>query len=431
MTTRPVFSQSLTSDVELRAVARVGGKEAGRLRLEKEPQIVGSQEGAALVVAHDTVSRKHIEISRRAGGAWVKDLESKNGTKLNGSRIKEALVPAGASLLLGEVELRIERADQDPKARLGALTSVAPPMIKAIEQLAKVAPTDSTVLLEAETGSGKEVTARAIHEASARKDKKLEVVDCGALPKELAASELFGHVKGAFTGADRPKPGAFERADGGTVFLDEIGELPLELQPLLLRALESRQIRRVGDQAYRSVDVRVIAATNRDLDAEVGAGRFRADLLHRLSVVRVRIPPLRERKEDLPMLVRATLDALGPRAAGFSLSPETLRSLQRHEWPGNVRELKNLVERAVALSGGGKAALAPEELGLQPARGGPMPTDYKAARERALDDFERDFIVHVLRTFDKNVSKAARESGIDRVYLHKLIKKHGIDVGSI
>jgi DNA-binding NtrC family response regulator len=408
---------------KLRLVARTREKELARFSLERGTVTIGSAEGNDLVIAHETVSRRHAELTTRGGAVLVKDLESRNGTRFQGSKIREAFVPAGAVLVLGEVELRIEADDAGSRADFGPLSSVSPPMIAALKALEKVAKTDATVLLEAETGCGKEVTARALHQGSPRASKPFETVDCGSLAKELAASELFGHVKGAFTGADRSRPGAFERADGGTVFLDEIGELPLEQQPLLLRALESRQVRRVGDEKVRPFDVRVIAATNRDLDAEVKAGRFRSDLLHRLAVVRIRLPPLRERLDDLPLLVRAILDALGGRAHGFGLSEPVLARLRAHQRPGNVRELKNLIERGVTLGElpAPSGSAAPPAVAEQP-----KSLDYHQAREDALAAFERDFIEHVLRSCDGNVSKAARESGIDRVYLHKLIKKHAI-----
>ena len=424
----PVQTRSLDGSLgelppRLRLVARSREKELGRFSFERGTVTVGSADGNDLVITDETVSRRHAELSTRGGALLVKDLESRNGTRYQGSKIREAFVPVGAVLVLGEVELRLESDDAGGSVEFGPLISVSPPMMAALEALKKVSKTDATVLLEAETGSGKEVTAQAIHQHSARSLRPFETVDCSALARELAASELFGHVKGAFTGADRTRPGAFERADGGTVFLDEIGELPLEQQPLLLRALESRQVRRVGDEKFRPVDVRVIAATNRDLDAEVKAGRFRSDLLHRLAVVRIRIPPLRERLDDLPLLVRSLLDGLGGRAHGFGLSQPVLERLRAHQWPGNVRELKNLIERGVALG----ELSAPAGVVANAAQG-PRSLDYHQAREDALGAFERAFIEHVLRSCDGNVSKAARESAIDRVYLHKLIRKHGIDV---
>ncbi|MFO0601335.1 MAG: sigma 54-interacting transcriptional regulator [Myxococcaceae bacterium] len=420
--TRSLGGKLAELPARLRLVARHGAEVLATHDFTRGAVTVGSAADNALVLRNATVSRHHAELVTRGGAVLVKDLDSRNGTRFQGSRIKEAFVPVGAVLLLGEVELRLEDGDESAVSHLGRLVSRNPAMRAALESLAKAARTDATVLLEAETGTGKDVTARAVHAESRRSAGPFETLDCGALPKDLAASELFGHVKGAFTGAERSRPGAFERAHGGTLFLDEVGELPLELQPLLLRALERREVRRVGDEQARPVDVRVIAATHRDLDAEVKAGRFRADLLHRLAVVRVRLPPLRERVDDLPTLARAVLDDLGPRAQGFTLSPALLDSLAAHRWPGNVRELKNLIERAVTLG-----ELPPLPAGTKATKS----VDYQRARDEALGAFERDFVVHVLRTFDGNVSKAAREAKVDRVYLHKLIKRHRIDPKSL
>ncbi len=418
--TRSISMDEGSLPERLRLSARLDGKELAAHVFTRGSVTVGSAAGNDLVIPHDTVSRRHLELSTKGGSLFVKDLGSRNGTRLAGSRVGEAFLGIGGVLVLGNVELRIDDASE-ARAHFGPLESVVPVMREAIESLRRVAPSDTTVLLEAETGSGKDVTARALHQASARAQGPFETLDCSALPKDLAASELFGHVKGAFTGAERARAGVFERAEGGTVFLDELGELPLELQPLLLRALENREVRRVGDERPRRIDVRVIAATHRELDADVRAGRFRADLLHRLAVVRVRLPPLRERLDDLPLLVRAILEQLGPRARGFALTPTLLKQLRAHAWPGNVRELKNLIERALAIGELGLSSAAGEA--DAPARA----LDYHQAREDALAAFEHDFVVHLLRTFDGNVSKAAREAGLDRVYLHKLIKRHGID----
>ncbi|GMU63237.1 MAG: hypothetical protein AMXMBFR34_50000 [Myxococcaceae bacterium] len=383
---------------------------------------VGSGEDAGFRVAHRSVSRRHLALSLKALGVEAKDLGSTNGTTHMGTRLKEAFVPFGASLLLGEVELRLLPEREEAAWRLGELETSSPAMGAAYETLARAAKTDVTVLLEAETGCGKDVCARALHQQSLRAAGPFEPVDCGALPRELAAAELFGHERGAFTGAVRANAGAFERAHGGTLFLDEIGELLLELQPLLLRALETKSVRRVGGEKVTPVDVRVVAATNRDLDAEVKTGRFRSDLLHRLSVVRVRLPRLAERLEDLPLLARRILDELGPRARGFSLSPDTVARLRAQPWPGNVRELRNFLERAATL--GTAPTAAPEATSTAPA---PFPEDYRAAREQALEAFERDYAVYLLRRFEGNVTRAAKEAGIGRAYLHKLIKRHGLE----
>lgn len=308
-------------------VARVEGQEVARRLLQEGTAIVGSAPDCDLPIDDPTVSRRHVELQLRQDGILVRDTGSTNGTRFQGGKIREVLVPVGAVLGVGRATVRIERAVQPPLARLGWLAARSDAMIRTIELLANAASSPATVLIDGETGSGKEVAARAVHEASPRKAGPFEVVDCGSLPPGLAASELFGHVRGAFTGADRDRAGAFERARGGSLFLDEIGELPLELQPLLLRALERREIRRVGAQEYVQVDVRVLAATNRNLEQEAAAKRFRADLPHRLTVVRVTIPPLRERIEDIEILARTALDELGSRAEGASLSPETLAAL--------------------------------------------------------------------------------------------------------
>jgi len=405
-------------------VARAADKELGKITLAEGFITVGSGSANHLVVEHPTVSRNHLRVELRAGGVWVEDLGSTNGTRFQGASVQQLMVPIGATLVIGNAELLVEPADQAELAVLGGLSSRSPAMQRAIKALAKSAISDVTVLLEGETGVGKEVAARALHGASRRASGPFQVVDCGALPRELAAAELFGHAKGAFTGAEKDRMGALEAASAGTLFLDEVGELPLDLQPLLLRALESREIRRVGETEVRKIDVRVIAATNRNLIEESEAGRFRRDLLHRLSVLQLRLPPLRERKEDIPLLARAILEEL-PSAQGFTLGPETLRAFTGYRWPGNVRELRNLLSRAVALQdspqlvlpGGGAASGAPKEESLE----------YHEARKNALDAFEKDFVLQVLRKYEGNVSRAAKESGIDRVYLHKLIKKHGIE----
>ncbi len=401
-------------------VARIGDREVARHLLSAGTITVGSGSKNPLVVDHPTVSRTHLKIELVPGGVLVTDQGSTNGTHYNGARVTEVKVPVGAVLVIGSAELRVEPAIAPQTEKLGRLVSRSAGMRGAIKQLAKAAPTDVTILLEGETGVGKEIAARAVHEASARASGPFQVVDCGSLPRDLAAAELFGHVKGAFTGAEKDRAGAVERSNGGTLFLDEIGELPLDLQPLLLRVLERREFRRVGATDYKPVDVRILAATNRDLDLEVDDGRFRRDLLHRLSVVRVRLSPLRERPDDLPMLARTILDDLGPQGSSISLSPETLVALQAYRWPGNIRELRNFLERAIAL---GSGPIDPSLLGLPSV---PDKPDYKEARSRAIESFEKDFIESLLRRYEGNVSRAAKEAGIDRVYLYKLIKKHGV-----
>ena len=295
--------------------------------------------------------------------------------------------------------------------------------------LARAAESDATVLLEGETGTGKSQAAQAVHGRSARRDGPFVIVDCGTILGNLLESELFGHEKGAFTGAAERRIGAFEEAAGGTLFLDEIGELPLDLQPKLLRALEAREVRRVGSNSYRPVDVRVIAATNRDLRADVNAGRFRADLYYRLAVVTVALPPLRQRPEDLPAIVDEILTTLrAPAAAAAPLrTPDFLAQLRGAAWPGTVRELRNYLERCLILrtivpAPEGAAAAAPEAAGafaIDPTAA------YATERERAIADFERRYFRALLRLHDGKVARAAAAAGIDRAYFYRVLRRHG------
>jgi transcriptional regulator with GAF, ATPase, and Fis domain len=298
--------------------------------------------------------------------------------------------------------------------------------------LERIAPTDGTVLLEGETGTGKEVLARAIWSSSSRAQKPFVVVDCGAVSYSLIESELFGHERGAFTGAVAARHGAFELAEGGTVFLDEIGELPLDVQPKLLRVLEMREFRRVGGNKTFQANVRVVAATKRDLLREVRAGKFREDLYFRLAVVPVTIPPLRGRREDIPLLVQHILKSAGGQE--MTITPETMQALAAHDWPGNVRELRNVIERAVYMS----RATGARELGLfsMPVSAGAGAADgvftfdagksYRETRATYDAEFERRYIKWLLGRHHGNVSAAAREAKMDRKHLHDMAKKHGL-----
>ncbi len=300
--------------------------------------------------------------------------------------------------------------------------------------LEQAAALDITVLITGETGTGKELAARAIHYQSSRKERRFVPVNCGALPSELVESELFGHARGAFTGAAAARPGLFEEASGGTIFLDEVGELPLAIQVKLNRALQEREIRRVGDNATVPVDVRVIAATHRDLKAEVQAGRFREDLFYRLYVFPIRMPSLNERREDIPLLAVHFLEkhARALRHALTGLTPEALRALTGFRWPGNVRELENAIERAVAVSAGPELDardLPPE---VRDAQEGGLPIDvlvkmpYREALDVARDRVSRDYLFALMREFDGNVTRAAERAGIERESLHRLLKRYDI-----
>lgn len=400
-----------------------------------------------LVLADATVSRDHCEIVRDGKGYLLRDLGSTNGTMLDGAEIREGYLRAGVVITVGRVELKVrpfaEHIDVLPSERecFGELVGRHPAMREIFGLLERLSPTDATLLIGGETGTGKDVLARAAHAASPRARAPFIVVDCGAVVGNLIESELFGHEKGAFTGAIERRSGAFELAHKGTLFLDEIGELPLELQPKLLRALESRRIRRVGGDREIPVDIRVIAASHRNLRLEVERGKFREDLYFRLAVVPLYLPPLRERRDDVPLIAEHLLARVGAAAtsgqAALTISKDSLLSLRAHDWPGNVRELRNVLERAVLMTrAGGETEV--RMLGLPAAAPGPArplpapvadfdPTrSYRETREHWEGDFERRYVGWLLGRHAGNVSSAARAAGMDRKYLHKLAKKHGL-----
>jgi DNA-binding NtrC family response regulator len=430
-----------------RAVLQVssGGAAGKRLASPAARLTVGSQEGNDLVLPDATVSRFHAELERAADGWRIRDLGSTNGTQVNGVRVLDAYLGDQATLTFGATAVRFEVTQEQedvplhPEPRFGALVGESVAMRALFAQLDRLARTAATVLVLGESGTGKELIAEAVHQKSPRAGKPFIVVDCGAIPAELVESELFGHERGAFTGATSDRKGAFEAADGGTLFLDEIGELPLAVQPRLLRALERRQVKRVGADAHRSVDVRFIAATHRDLRQAVNQGTFREDLYFRLAVAQVRVPPLRERPDDLPLLLRhlwdETFRALGLPARPFTApGEETMRHLSRLPWEGNVRELRNFVERSVALSGDLDASRlavpsASPGAGAGAAAAGPeVRTDlpYHQAKEAWLEVFEKAYLSHRLQKAGGNVSQMAREAEVDRAHLIKLLKKYAV-----
>jgi two-component system response regulator GlrR len=396
-----------------------------------ERAVVGTHESAELVLHDETVSRFHCEIDRSTGTAVARDLGSRNGTVVDGVSILAAHLRGGSTITLGRTELRFELRSDPVKVplserdRFGRMTGRSVAMRRVFALLERAAGSDATVLLEGETGTGKEVAAESIHAESARRDGPFIVVDCGAIPPDLLESELFGHEKGSFTGAQGAREGAFEAADGGTIFLDEIGELAIELQPKLLRALERRHVKRVGATRYLPVDVRIVAATNRSLRVEVNERRFRSDLYYRLAVLEVRLPPLRERPEDMPVLVEhilASLGAAGSQAEGKLRDPAFLAHLSRQRWSGNVRELRNYLERCLALDEAAPLGAAPEE-----AEGAiDLDQPLKIARERWTRAFERRYVEGMLARHDGKMAAAARAAGVDRMHFYRLAWRSGL-----
>lgn len=461
--------------------------------------VVGASSAADLVIDDVTVSRIHAELEPTDEGLWVRDLSSRNGTFVGHMRVHAHVVCESATINLGAMTVAVDYdnavsapVELWPDDRFYELFGRSKTMRELFALLARVAPTDASILIHGETGTGKEVVARSIHGASSRARGPFVIVDCAALPENLLEAELFGHVKGAFTGAVQARVGAIESADGGTVFLDEIGEVPLSMQPKLLRVLEQRTVRRIGDPTHRPVDVRFITATHRDLLSMVSRGEFREDLYFRMCVLPVRVPPLRNRTDDIPLLVEHF-------SQGEELSPEFVNTLLGQPWRGNVRELRNFVERARALGedrvrglqvrsfdgesssstpaprtrptlppqdalgvsadvdeheddGVGASAVdrrpmrlphsrRPETglattLGVGPPRASSSPQaaaapvlcegDFKMFRERWIEHGEREYLRRMLARHARNVAALAREAGVDRTYIYRLMRKYGL-----
>ena len=393
-----------------------------------------------LVLPDDAVSRYHCELERTATGVLVRDLGSTNHTRIGRSVITEATLAPGASLTVGDVELvlrveaRASRMLPIEDTRFGETLGSSVAMRTIFGVLTRIAPTDASILLEGETGTGKDVLARSIHASSSRKSAPLHVVDCGAISYNLIESELFGHERGAFTGAVSSRSGAFELAAGGTLFLDEVGELPLDVQPKLLRVLESGEYRRVGGNRTSRSDCRVIAATKRDLRREIEQGKFREDLYFRLAVVPITVPPLRSRREDIPMLIEHFAELASkrdPGAATISFSTDTIQALASHDWPGNVRELRNVLDRAIYMAtASGESTITAVDVPLVgSATNTPQfspSLSYRETRAKFEQDFEIHYVSWLLKRHDGNISKAAREARMDRKHLYDLAKKHDL-----
>jgi len=419
----------------------VSGPLKGReFQVNSDTFTIGSGRSSDLMLEDSTVSRRHCEIQLIPDGYSIRDLGSTNGTYVQGVRIKSAFLDEGTEFQLGGTRLvfcpmqEMMEYKLSKKEAFGGLLGQSVPMRRVFYISERYAKTDSTIMIEGETGTGKEVLAEEIHRHSQRNDKPFIVIDCASLAKELVASELFGHVKGAFTGAVTDRVGAFEEADGGTIFLDEIGDLAPELQPQLLRVLERREVKRVGSNTFRKVNVRVISATNKKLQNEVNAGNFREDLYFRLSVVHIELPALRKRKDDIGMLTKAFLsEFLGESAeekvANFD---EAVRTLRNHDWPGNVRELRNLVEIAsysdqqpidlAAFLYLGRTRKARHTDGARFTADRP----FKIVKQELIQEFEISYITDLLKRHDGNVSQASRQAGIERAYLQRLIRKYGL-----
>lgn len=396
---------------------------------------VGTAKSCDLVLTDERVSAEHLRVEAQPAQLRVLDSGSTNGTLYRGVRVHDAVVPPGAILKLGRTTIRIgprpQPLDLPParRRRFGDLVAHSLAMRQVFAVLERAATSDVTVLLQGETGTGKELAARAIHDTSERRRGPFVAVDCGALPPDLVDSELFGHVRGAFTGATGDRKGAFARAAGGTLFLDELDTVPPAVQARLLRALEERTVRPVGSDSERPIDLRLVAASQASLPSLVADGSFRADLFYRIAVLHVRLPPLRDRREDIGPIVAALLEQRG--LSGTSVAGAPLERLLAHDWPGNVRELRNVVDRAIALSPGAER-FAELTMWLHGRPNEPPPLTvhsdrpFTEAKAAVVEAFEREYLCNLWAACEGNVSEAARRAQLDRKHLRTLLRRHGL-----
>ena len=425
-------------------------------RTTKDVIRIGAHPKCDLIINDETASRFHCEVHRTAKGYVLIDQESTNGTFIGSLRIREVFLHPGCAFRLGNTSIQFDPKiegiilERNERSSYGSLIGASAEMRGLYSVIDKVAPSDLSVVVQGETGTGKELIAQAIHQRSRRAKNSIVVFDCSAVPEHLIESELFGHEKGAFSGAIRAHQGVFEQAEGGTLFLDELGELSLHLQPKLLRALESGMIRRVGGEKMIRVDVRVVSATNRDLQQMVGEGSFRQDLFYRLAKVQLALPTLRARGDDVALIAQHFLQRLNEKNVGRQfiqgIHPNALKHLKQWTWPGNVRELRNVIERAYTFAD--HALILAEDLSthIQSVQAhqvteetGPSPLDLeipencslKEAKERIISSFEKDYLSQLLERHRYNISAVSREAGIDRRHVYRLMKKYEIEIQDV
>ncbi|MEZ4365135.1 MAG: sigma 54-interacting transcriptional regulator [Kofleriaceae bacterium] len=430
----PAFSRQTRGGIFL----VIQGPDRGEsVRLADGPVAFGSASECDLSLTDSAVSRRHAQAELVGDEVVITDTGSTNGLFVGGARVERLVIGFGTEFKLGRTVVKFlpdeEFVQPEPstESRFGSIVGADTTMRQMFGLLSDVAATSATVLIEGETGTGKELIAEEIHNHSPRKNGPFVVFDCGSVPRELIESMLFGHVKGSFTGALGDRKGAFAEAHGGTIFLDEIGEMALDLQPSLLRVLDKRAVRKIGSNTYENIDVRVIAATNRDLRAEVAKKAFREDLYYRLAVIRVAVPPLRDRTADIPLLVSHFVQRFGPE---LGIPADEVARLQRHPWPGNVRELRNVIERACLLARGGQldVGTALDDVAAASADGSGsigVRTDlpFKEAKGQLVEQFEREYIEDLMKRHKMNLSAASREAQIDRKHLRELMRKYGLD----
>ncbi|MFO0554452.1 MAG: sigma 54-interacting transcriptional regulator [Polyangiaceae bacterium] len=422
----------------LRIVVSAPRGKKQEIALGVAPLVIGSDPECDVVVDDPRVSRRHCEVRREGGAVLVRDLGSKNGTFVEKIAVREAFLEPKAHVSIGSARLVLEAQRGSTHLELsrgvnfGQALGASLAMRALFANLERAAATDETIVLLGESGTGKELLARAIHDVSQRRNAPFVVFDCSAVAPTLLEAELFGYMRGAFTGAVQAHAGVFEQAHGGTLFIDELGELPGDLQPKLLRALEARQVRRIGATEWLHVDVRIVAATHRDLRARVAQKQFREDLYYRLAVVEALVPPLRDRRDDIPLLVEHFLERMQPPRSWADLPPNAAEMLRAHDWPGNVRELRNTVARLL-LFPQSTPAPASSPSGQPRPNSGNDPAVFalplREAREVMVEQFERAYIAAKLAEHGGNVSRAAEAMRVSRQFLHRLLERYGIARG--
>ena len=438
----------VTNATVMRAPARaaqlrvIDGPERG-LELDLPPVgvVIGTERSCDVVLTDAWVSRRHCSVAPSQGGFTITDLGSKNGTVIDGVAVGKVVAPPGVVLRVGKSLIQVMPADEvidippSTSDRFGGLYGASPVMRQVFAMLERASKTSAPILFLGESGTGKELMARGVHDSSPRKDGPFVVFDCGASTDNLIESDLFGHVKGAFTGASSDRIGAFAAAHGGTLFLDEIGDLPVALQPKLLRMLEAGEVVPLGGRKNEKYDVRIVAATHRDVFAEVARGGFRGDLYYRLAVVEVHVPPLRQRPGDLPALIKMFLERSQVPAAtelAKQVGGAALERLQRYHWPGNVRELRNVITRAVALAGPDDDfeslpfVLRPTAAAPESAPSAKADRPFHEAKDELIAKFERDYLTDLVQRANGNLSQAARVAGLERKFLYKLLERNGL-----
>lgn len=403
--------------------------------IDKTRVRIGNARENDIQIRHPSVSRYHAVIEYRQDQFYLNDLNSAEGTRVQGRKVKEGILKPGHEIHFGKVLVNFASSTQKTtlspsrESPFAGMVGQSPAMASIYSLIKRVSASNISILIQGDTGSGKELVARAIHALSDRCNGPLIILNCGAIPRNLVESEFFGHKKGAFTGADADRVGAFERADGGTVFLDEIGELPLELQPRLLRVLEDKAVTRVGGNKLRPADFRLIAATNRRMEDEVRKGSFRQDLFYRISVVPVTLPPLCERKEDIPVLVEHFLslkaDEIGKEASFHKITNQAKTKLMMHDWPGNVRELRNVIERAVLMTDGNE--ITAEDLSFVPV-GRDEVEESLMKGDLSLEEVEKKVILHTLKAHNGDKKTTADVLGVAYSTLWAKMKKYNITV---